>query len=322
MSTQKEIKEWIPRAVEIFRRFMPPTDVPMPSIHVVSDRTLFQTRARLVEKVRCHQASCDEQNYDAAMETLHGELGDAIIIRQKYVPSPKEIPLAECYFQHFFWHELGHFYAIHHECRSSYLHRFCDQELSDERAKQEGYWFWSEFIAEAIALYVDEQHCRIDNSHLYQPEKITWEPLVWDAIDSHLLDLLTSAFVWYDTTIDESSLAMYFATLLMDDATKRYVKAAGNGELLVYDSHMKTRLMEPGSIDPTCITEQAEAYQEPLLAMKGMLEVQMKKEHFWEIDEDWLETLGQHIVDMTNSKILMLASEIGNYDESLKLQGM
>ena len=69
--------------------------------------------------------------------------------------------------------------------------------------------------------------------------------------------------------------------------------------------------MEPGSIDATCISEQAEAYQEPLYSMKNTLETQLKKKHFWEIDEEWLEAIGQHIVDMMNSKIFMLA-----YDEN------
>ena len=38
------------------------------------------------------------------------------------------------------------------------LYRFNDQALSEEKAKQEGYWFWSEFIAESISLHVEEQH--------------------------------------------------------------------------------------------------------------------------------------------------------------------
>ena len=44
--------------------------------------------------------------------------------------------------------------------------------------------------------------------------------------------------------------------------------------------------------------------------MKDMLEAQMQKERFWEINEEWLETIGQYIVDMMNSKAFMLA-----YDE-------
>ena len=178
----------------------------------------------------------------------------------------------EIKFRHFFWHELGHFYAIRHECPENDIHRFNDQELSDEQAKQEGYWFWSEFIAEAIACYVEEMHCRTDNRELYHPEQLTWEPDVWGCLDEKLLDFLDMAFTCYDTTIDEAALAMYFAHLLMDDATKRYVKAAEDGILRVYDGETKSRFMEPGNIDPTSISEQHDAFQEPLLAMKSMLE--------------------------------------------------
>ena len=311
MVTQKQIKAWVPTAIQIFKKFMPPTDVPFPSVHIVSEKTLFATRARLAEQVQCQQKNCDERYYDSIMETLHGDLGDAILIQQKYVSDPKTSKAAEIKFQHFFWHELGHFYAIHHECQESNLHRFNNQELSDEQAKQEGYWFWSEFIAEAIACYVDEQHCRIDNSEYYHPERIRWEPELWGHLDEKLLNLLEMAFVYSGTVIDEAALAMYFAHLLMDDATKRYVKAAEDGILLVHENKTKTRLMEPGSIDATCISEQTEAYQEPLYSMKNMLETQLKKKHFWEIDEEWLEAIGQHIVDMMNSKSFMLA-----YDEN------
>ena len=51
MVTQKQIKDWLPTAIEIFQRFMPPTDVPFPSVHIISDKTVFLTRAKLVEKV-------------------------------------------------------------------------------------------------------------------------------------------------------------------------------------------------------------------------------------------------------------------------------
>lgn len=35
----------------------------------------------------------------------------------------------------------------------------------------------------------------------------------------------------------------------------------------------------------------------------------MQKDCFWEIDEVWWETLGQYIVDMMNSKIVLAAYE-------------
>lgn len=168
---------------------------------------------------------------------------------------------------------------------------------------------WSEFIAEAIALYVEEQHCRIDNKEFYHPELLKWEPNEWGYLVEKLLNFLEMAFCYYPSTIDEAGLAMYFATLLMDDATKRYVKAASEGKLRVYDkSTGRSRSAEPGSIEATCISDQAEAFQDTLWQMKRLLEIQLRKESFWEINAQWLEELGQHVIDLMNEKIALLAS--------------
>ena len=58
----------------------------------------------------------------------------------------------------------------------------------------------------------------------------------------------------------------------------------------------------------TCISDQAEAFQDTLWQMKRLLEIQLHKESFWEIDAKWLEKLGQHIIDLMNEKIALLAS--------------
>lgn len=313
MVTQKQIKAWIPEALAIFQRFMPPfpgmDTIPIPEIHIVSDKTVFPTRKMLVAKLRSRQTDIDEDHYTSIMEMIHGDLGDAILIWQKYIPDPQKIPLADDYFCHYLWHELGHYYAIHNECRSDDLHRFNNPGLAAERAKQEGYWMWSEFIAEAIALYVEEQHCRIDNKEFYHPELLKWEPNEWGYLVEKLLNFLEMAFCYYPSTIDEAGLAMYFATLLMDDATKRYVKAASEGKLRVYDkSTGRSRFAEPGSIEATCISDQAEAFQDTLWQMKRLLEIQLRKESFWEINAQWLEELGQHVIDLMNEKIALLAS--------------
>lgn len=106
----------------------------------------------------------------AIMEYIHGNKGYAILIRQNLLPDKN--------FEHFcsmLWHELGHFYAIISEITD--LHRYNDPGLADdrrniefdaagkpvsglseERLKQEGYWFWQEFIAEAISKYVSYKH--------------------------------------------------------------------------------------------------------------------------------------------------------------------
>lgn len=307
MATKKQIQAWIPSAKEIFCSHM---DIPLatlPEIHIVSKKEVLPVRSTLVEKTGCHQRNIDVKRYESIMETLHGDLGDAILVQQSLIPSPKQNPMAQFLFQHFLWHEFGHFYAIHHECPSKNLYRFNDQALSKEKAKQEGYWFWSEFIAESISLHVEEQHHSIDNREYYYPELIVWEPDAWGSLAEKLMDFLEMTFSTYPTTIDEAALAMYFATVLMDDATKRYVHAAEEGLLRVYDSKHGSNRTEPGDIEPTCISDQPEAYQDILWEMKEVLENQLAKEHFWEIDEDWLEIIGQKIVDIENEKIVLLA---------------
>lgn len=161
MTTQKQIKEWILEAQEIFNRFMPSSI--SPEIHIVNDKTVFKTRADIVTRLHSKQTNIDEGNYTSIMETIHGEKGDAILIQQKYIQDPKENPYAEVYFRRFLWHEYGHCYAAHFENTTENFFRFYEPGIEKEKAKQEGYWMWSEFIAEAIALYVDEQHCQIDN---------------------------------------------------------------------------------------------------------------------------------------------------------------
>ena len=310
MATKKQIQAWIPLAKEIFCSHMGIQASALPEIHIVSKRELLPMRSALVEKTGCHQRNIDAKHYDSIMEMLHGNHGDAVIIQQSLIPSPRQNPMAEFWFRHFLWHELGHFYAIRHECPSNNLHRFNDQELSEAKAKQEGYWFWSEFIAESISLYVEERYHSIDRSEHYHPELITWEPETWGRIADKLLDFLEMAFTTYPTTIDEAALAMYFATLLMDDVTKRYVRAAEEGSLRVHDPKHGSKRTEPGDIEPTCISDQPEAYKDPLWEMREMLEIQMAKEHFREINEDWLEMIGQEIVDIGNAKIALLTAEL------------
>ncbi len=84
-------------------------------------------------------------------------------------------------------------------------------------------------------------------------------------------------FNTYPTTIDEAALTMYFATLLMDDATKRYVQIAKQGLLWVYAPNRKSKCMEPIDTEPICISNQPEAYQDILREIKGILEKQMEK---------------------------------------------
>ena len=67
------------------------------------------------------------------MEYIHGENGNAILIRRELVadlPVHSDSQL-HFYFEHFYWHELGHCYAINAETNN--LHRYNEPDLVDTR---------------------------------------------------------------------------------------------------------------------------------------------------------------------------------------------
>ena len=303
-ATQKQIREWLPETLEIFFRFMPPCPKPPPKVYVCGEKMFFIRRSELTERLHAQRMDVDEQHHDAMMELIHGDLGDAILIRQPYIASLRESPMAYTLFQRFLWHELGHYYAINCECPEEDLHRFNDPANAEDPVKQEGYWFWSEFVAEAISFRVDELHCRIDNWELYHPERIIWEPRIWGCLSDNLLNLLEETFgAFSGTELDSYPLAMYFATLLTDDATKHYVQAAYDAKWLVYDNEAgENKPMTPGSFDPTLISDQSEEYQETLRELKAVLEERMKRERFWEIDGEWLRRLGEFMLRLSDIK--------------------
>ena len=188
-------------------------------------------RTQLVNDLACKKTEFPE---DSIMEYILGEKGHAILIRQNLLPDDSDE-----HFCWFFWHELGHFYAINSEVTD--LHHYNDPGLtddshiveftadgpvlglSDERLKQEGYWFWQEFIAEAISKYVSFMHR--SNTKYYHPELMDWHPQYWGGIVDRLVGLLDDALWYYPSTIDEYALAHYFANLLMDDFIVLYVAA-------------------------------------------------------------------------------------------------
>lgn len=241
--TLKDLKLWTPYVVDIFKSIMPPIDTPYPDIYVATAKTYSEMRSDLLKQTGCKHT---EEPPESIMEYIHGDAGYAILIRQNLILDKND--------EHFcwiLWHELGHFYAINTEPPGLYHYNdpgLKDDSpilvfdasgkaisgLSDERLKQEGYWFWQEFIAETISKYLSYKHR--SSGPNYHPELIDWQPDLWGVIPDRLMRLLDSAFVFHPSTIDEYSLAHYFANLLMDDLIVLYVKAAENGELKVYDN--------------------------------------------------------------------------------------
>jgi len=120
------------------------------------------------------------------------------------------------------------------------------------------------------------------------------------------MGLLDEALGHYLSTIDEYSLAHYFANLLMDDFIVLYVKAAAEQKLKVYDNG--SIVLSDTEIEPTCISDlDDERYKAPLWVMKKLLEEHLKKERFWEIDESTLLQLSTCIGELWLAKIMILA---------------
>ena len=78
MTTQKQIKEWIPAALSAFQSIMPPISTLYPEIQIASAATLKKIRAALVEKTGSPNVNM-KTPYTSMMETLHGDSGTAIL---------------------------------------------------------------------------------------------------------------------------------------------------------------------------------------------------------------------------------------------------
>ena len=88
----------------------------------------------------------------------------------------------------------------------------------------------------------------------------------------------------------------------MDDFIVLYVKAAADRKLKVYDDGMI--VLPEEEIEPTCISDvDDERFRVQLWKMKELLETQVKKERFWEIDEEFLLEIGTCIGELMFAKL-------------------
>ena len=310
-----EIQCLAPAAYNIFKSIMPPITFPCPQIYIANGRDFHKVREQAFTDVGCPYKENPAE--DSIMEYIHGEKGSAILIRQNLLPTDSEQNF--CWF---LWHELGHWYAINSE--KDDLHRFNDPDFLDNitfadrlrgvdntslQLKQEGYWFWQEFIAESISKFVSGKYDAERYTHT--PDHIDWNPAVWGSIVHYLDSLLDAAFSPFNDTVDEYALAHYFANLFMRDVVVLYVKAAEAGELLVNKDGKIVYPDEP--VEPTCISDiDPEEFQPATWELYKLLKNQMKKERFWEIDEDYLLELGKNIKELRDIKECLIAA--GDWD--------
>lgn len=164
---ERTVMFWAEETAELFKQIMPHIITPFPPVYTSTASSYSRTRRKIVKNISCPHT---EEPPDSIMEYIHGEIGNSILIRRELIAdlSVQDDRELHIHFQHFFWHELGHFYAINSE--KDNLHRYNDPGLTDdspvydaaiegcsyssEHKKQEGYWFWQEFIAEVISNYV------------------------------------------------------------------------------------------------------------------------------------------------------------------------
>ena len=295
--SQKQMKEWIPGAIKDFQEKMPPVDIPYPEIHIVTDRTMIATRNALLEKT---QSPTKIRGNAPAMETLHGPGGNAILIYQKgfrgqiWDDNPQEM------FTHFLWHELGHFYVLSKEDPNDNFIRFMDQKPHpDEYEALLGYWFWSEFIAEAIA-------CRME------PDvEIEWKDFDWYTPRNRLIGYLNGAFNTSDNEVGVYDLAFYFARLLSDKTTVRFIEAAKTGRLKVRDSYLspnKKTFSEAG-IDPTGLDGLDTRFAPYIQDLKEYMECILSEKEYWKIELEDLKTIGLIICAMNRIMFMDVAAE-------------
>lgn len=298
MPTKAQIEQWIPGALESFKSVMPPIDIPYPPVYIVNSRDFEKTRERLVIELGSTHTDCAELEIG---EYIYGSNGGAILINQTIIESNQRLEFYNAY-----WHELGHFYVI--STQQPDLIRYSEPGLvddshnfntdggiitlglSDERIIQEGYWFWQEFIAQAIANTV--------RYSIYPMHQTYWHPENWHSITAFLFKILNEALFREQFSIDEYALSHYFAYLLLDDNAKDYVQAAKENKLLEYNDHGNVGLLD-FSLEPTCISLiEPEDFQEPLWRMKSLVEKQLSKKVFWDISKTTLLEIGQCIADM------------------------
>lgn len=279
MIAQNIIKQWVDEARDIFCHYMPNAQNLMNTVKIVivSEKRWRKARSQIVTDILSVQIDVDDT---VMFETIHGKLGTVILLRRKFVREYYE-------FCKMLWHEMGHAYSIEYECPSANFLRFNAPGLADERAQQEGYWLWQEFIAECIANHVD---------NCYSKENIALNIIVHSQgqIEEHLRNLMIIAFQYFQYTMDEKTLGIYYATILMD---KEIINVSTENLYILHSSILH-------SVD--------KKFHKELNTIMDILKEQVTHEQFWRISSDTLESIGEQLLSMNTIKTSLIMQGIIN----------
>ncbi len=273
--TQSQMKEWYPEIVEAFKENMLDITAPLPELVIGTRATWERKRSSLVEQLQSHQIRPDG---NGALEMIHGKNGDAILVYQHKLGNRVTSYDA---FRHLIWHELGHFYAIHHE--DPYLFRFMDQKPHPEEYEAlRAYPFWAEFIAESIACEIEPE-----------PE-IDWATTDFYSTRNMLQYLLISGVQTDETEmIDWYSLAFYFARIISDKTVLGYCDAAENGTLKYRNGYNNQTIpFSESGIDPICLDSIDKSMLPVIGEITDILVSQLEKDNPCDISTLTLSRLG------------------------------
>ena len=281
MPTKAEIESRITRIYTVFKKTMPPIAIPYPSITVATQRTYRDARALFVARTGAAAIPANDQ----AVELIRGPKGSAVIVRKEQIKSLDHL-------YHALWAELGRFYIS-----TAAIHSAETKEMETGRD------FWFAFAPEAIANRV-ERALRM-NSDTYssavpvKAETIEWPEEQWRLVYDELkLQLLS---IYGKKSIQISELAIHLAASITDDLLVDMIEKGRAGEL-------PGRKSQP--FDPIGVDMMPVEMRKPMMELIALLEAQMAREQFWEVDGKTLGRIGQLIGAMNEAYLAIIADEL------------
>ena len=152
------------------------------------------------------------------------------------------------------------------------------EENNEELDIAYGYWFWSEFIAEAISCHVSNEYRKTMPN--YHPEKAFCNLDSKLEVSNQISMMLNTIF--RGPQIDIFSLSFYYAHFLKEDLYELYRKALTGCTLE----------------DTAGIMFFPYDMNEMMLNLMYKLGNQLKRENFWIVNAEWIEELGNMVMTL------------------------
>ena len=177
---------------------------------------------------------------------------------------------------HVLWSILGRFYLI--AAQHGTPSNGNKTPLGNESAKQ----FWSVFASEAIANRVERYLRRTPRN---EPANVEWTDQEIKLIEDEVKIQLMRSYGKQE--IEAAELGMLLATLITDDLLREMIS-----------TRQKEMVTLPGEMQPVYKT------------LKTLLERQMEKERFWEVDETTINQISSLLAELNREYQFLIAGEL------------